>query len=567
MRPTARLCLPIHFGSAAEPLFGWFHAPRAPARGAGIVVCHPIGDDYVRAHRALRHLAERLQRAGFAVLRFDFGGTGDSAGDERGVERVRGWIGDVGRAVDELRARAGVDEVCVIGARLGATLAAVAAAERGDVAALALWSAYLDGRAYVDETTRLYKMHKLLEPRSFAAEPRDWQPGGAEALGFLLTPATVAALGGVDLRALPRPAPRVLVVGAGAASPQAALAERLSLVGAETTYERVPSDRFLIMVPHEASLPTAALEAIVGWVAARWPLRSARPLRKPAPATMRATNEAPLSFGDGGRLFGILTRAETPADERPAIVLLSAGTVHRIGPHRLYVMLARRWARLGFAVMRMDLSGIGDSLATAGASENLCYPDGAIAEVRTAMSALERGGVARRFILGGLCSGGDLTFQTALADARVVGALIMNPRTFCVHDLALVEREQRARDHLSSLRGRRPLRQILERETLGALLTNVRRLMRARSTRMIDDVPARLRELADRGVDTLLVKSDHDPGVEFVDRHFARQMRALDGLPRFRRVDLAGTDHTFTSLFAQELLATALGDHLARGWR
>ncbi len=567
MSSPARLCLPIHFGSADEPLFGWFHAPRAPARRAGVVVCNPIGDDYVRAHRALRHLAERLQRAGFAVLRFDFGGTGDSAGDERGVERVRGWIGDVGRAIDELRARAGVDEICVVGLRLGATLAAVAAAERGDVAALALWSAYLDGRSYVDETTRLHKMHKLLEPRSFAAEPRGWEPGGTEALGFLLTPPTVAALASVDLRALPRPAPRALVIAAGGATPQAALAERLSFVGAETTFERVPSDRFLIMVPHEASLPTAALDAIVGWIAERWPLRASRPLRKPAPPLPRATNEAPLSFGDGGRLFGILTRPETRASEKPAIVLLPAGTVHRIGPHRLYVTLARRWARLGFAVLRMDLSGIGDSLAAAGATENLCYPDSAMADARAAMSALERAGVARRFILAGLCSGGDLTFQTALHDARVVGALIMNPRTFCVNDLALVETEQRARDHLAMLRTQRPLRQLLRRETLGALVTNVRRLVRARSTRMIDDVPARLRELADRGVDTFLVKSDHDPGVEFVDRHFQRQMRALDGLPRFRRADFAGTDHTFTSLFAQELLTAALCDHLAHGWR
>jgi len=574
MSPLARLCLPIVFGSADDPLFGWFHAPRAPARRAGVVICNPIGDDYVRAHRALRHLAERLQRAGFAVLRFDFGGTGDSAGDERGPNRVRTWVGDVGRAIDELRARSGVEEVCVAGLRLGATLAAVAAAERGDVAAVVLWSAYLDGRSYVDETTRLHKMHKMLEPRSFAAEPPDWQPGGDEALGFLLTPATVAALAGIDLRELPRPAPRAIVIAAGGSAPQASLAERLSLLGVETTYERVPADRFLIMVPHEASLPTGAIDAIVGWIAEKWPLRVSRPLRKPAPPLPRASNEAPLSFGDGGRLFGILTRppaearaAERPAAERPAIVLLSAGTVHRIGPHRLYVTLARRWSRLGFAVLRMDLSGIGDSVAAGGATENLCYPDCAVADVQAAMSMLERAGVARRFILGGLCSGGDLTFQAALRDARVVGALIMNPRTFCVNDLALVETEKRARDHLAALRERHHLRQLLRGETLGALVTNVRRVLRGRSAGMIDDVPARLRELAERGVDTFLVKSEHDPGVEFVDRHFGRQMRALDGLPRFRRADLAGTDHTFTSLFAQELVAAALSDHLAHSWR
>ena len=53
-------------------LFGFFHPAVGVSRATGVVLCPPVGADLVRAHRALRHLAERLARAGFDVLRFDF---------------------------------------------------------------------------------------------------------------------------------------------------------------------------------------------------------------------------------------------------------------------------------------------------------------------------------------------------------------------------------------------------------------------------------------------------------------------------------------------------------------
>src|SRR4051812_12036371 len=109
IRPT-----PIHFGSAEARLFGWYHRPAQP-RATAVVICNPLGDDYVRAHRSLRHLAEALAAAGYPVLRFDFHGTGDSAGDERDPGRVEAWRRDVGAAVDELRARSGAAAISIVG--------------------------------------------------------------------------------------------------------------------------------------------------------------------------------------------------------------------------------------------------------------------------------------------------------------------------------------------------------------------------------------------------------------------------------------------------------------------
>lgn len=576
MTPASRPTMPFYFGSDDSPLFGWYHPPAGPARRAGVVVCNPIGDDYIRAHRALRHLAERLAEAGLPVVRFDFHGTGDSAGDERDHGRVGTWIADIGRAVDELRRRSGVTEVLLAGLRMGATLAATAAAERGDIDGVILWSPYRSGRAYVDETTRLHKMHKMLEPQSFAAEPRDWQPGGAEALGFLLTAETVADLEHIDLMTMGRPSRRALLVDAGNVASEEGIAAHLRATGVEVDYRHVPGHKFLITSPHLATLPEPVLDAVLAW--ARPKYADPMPLPPPVDCAPMATRffEEPVRFGRGGALFGILTRPpeELRDRERPALLLLSAGTVHRIGPHRFYVKLARRWARLGFHVLRVDLSGIGDSAAVADCPENLCYPKSAIADVQAAMDALGRILDVRRFVLMGLCSGGDLTFQTGLRDARVAGAVIINPRTFCVHDLELVENYKRARFYFDALLDRQRLRRLLRgdvalRQALGLVLSNIRRIWRHQRRLQspdgpINDVPSCLRTMADGGVDTLLVASEHDPGVEYVDRHFGRGMRALAGVTNFRRADFPGTDHTFTSLFAQEQVAAAISDHLTR---
>ena len=60
------------------------------------------------------------------------------------------------------------------------------------------------------------------------------------------------------------------------------------------------------------------------------------------------------------------------------------------------------------------------------------------------------GSASRALHIAGLCSGGDIAFQLGLKDPRVAGVVMMNPRTFCVHDLALVEAYKGARYYQES---------------------------------------------------------------------------------------------------------------------
>jgi alpha-beta hydrolase superfamily lysophospholipase len=516
---------PIYFGAEGRPLFGFYHPPReGPWRGVGVVLCPPIGTDRTRSDRAYRHLAERLAEAGFACLRFDLFGTGDSGGDESAPGLLQSWLDDVGLAIQELRARSGAQKVSLVGLRLGATLAMLYAAERGPVDSLVLWSPYVSGSGFVSEATKLHKLYLRIEPSLAGATPT--QLDGEEALGMLLPRALVDDLSKIDLLvARRRPARRTLFIDGGNVQWRDALMARLRELGAEPELRSHPGHKFLITVSHRATVPDEILQSIVGWLAATYP-ESLAPRPVPARASGPApSGERPLRLGADSQLFGILTPADPSKARagRPPILVLNAGVVNRSGVHRMTVRMARRWASLGFDVLRVDLSGIGDSPAAPGAADSVTYPARAFEDIAEAIRALG----APRVIVAGHCSGGDYAFQVGARDPHVAGAFILNPRTFCVLELSAVE------------------------GGAGAPVTET-----------VEDVPRTLRAMAERGVDTFLLVSPHDPGVAYVDAHAAQSMRALDGVSGFRRIDVPTTDHAFTPVDAQGRVSDVLTEHL-----
>jgi pimeloyl-ACP methyl ester carboxylesterase len=147
--------------------------------------------------------------------------------------------------------------------------------------------------------------------------------------------------------------------------------------------------------------------------------------------------ERTVTFGQGQSLLGIETRAvEQPGPtagaqpSRPAVVLLNAGVVHRVGPHRLTVNLARRFARAGYHTFRFDLTGIGDSRARRGTSKDAPYETVVVEDIRAAMDHMQKATGADRFILGGLCSGADNSLRVALVDPRVAAIALLDPYAY-----------------------------------------------------------------------------------------------------------------------------------------
>ena len=120
---------PFYFGNSEQPLYGVSHSPTGnDFRHSAILICNSIAHEYIRSHRALKQLADRLAEMGYYVLRFDYMGVGDSSGDFDKTS-LSDWQDNIKLASEELKAISGQDRVTVIGLRMGATLALLSSAQ------------------------------------------------------------------------------------------------------------------------------------------------------------------------------------------------------------------------------------------------------------------------------------------------------------------------------------------------------------------------------------------------------------------------------------------------------
>jgi pimeloyl-ACP methyl ester carboxylesterase len=138
-----------------------------------------------------------------------------------------------------------------------------------------------------------------------------------------------------------------------------------------------------------------------------------------------------MSFGSERHLIGTVTipaaAAGRAAAPTPGFVIINAGVIHRVGPHRWHVKLARHMAGLGYPTIRFDPSGQGDSRVPSDAAP---FRDQAVRDVREAMDQLTETTGVKRFIVGGICSGAESGFDTALSDSRVVGLWMLDGFAF-----------------------------------------------------------------------------------------------------------------------------------------
>ncbi len=201
---------PFTFGASDEPLFGLYQGPAGRARAQGIVLCHPMGHEYIPAYDAMKELARFLTQAGFHVLRFDYYGSGDSAG-ETGDGGIEAWTANVEAAIEELKATAQVKKVSLLGLRLGATLALFAARRRKDVDSVVIWEPIVRGKAYLDELQALRDAYiARILPRPTTAL-RLGVP--LDVLGFPISDALRMEIEAVDLEELREVPRRALLVG------------------------------------------------------------------------------------------------------------------------------------------------------------------------------------------------------------------------------------------------------------------------------------------------------------------------------------------------------------------
>jgi uncharacterized protein len=183
------------FGPESRQLFGIHHPPLGPERREGVVLCYPLAQEYERAHWPFRKLTGQLTRAGLHVFRFDYFGTGDSAGAlEEGT--LAQWHSDIRAAVQELRDLSGVRQVSLCGLRIGGALALQAAAGLHGIAGVILWEPVVRGADHLEELRALDE-----DRRRWSRQPAPKHSG--ELLGYPLTQGLSGEVESLDLLAAP----------------------------------------------------------------------------------------------------------------------------------------------------------------------------------------------------------------------------------------------------------------------------------------------------------------------------------------------------------------------------
>jgi pimeloyl-ACP methyl ester carboxylesterase len=370
---------------------------------------------------------------------------------------------------------------------------------------------------------------------------------------------------------------------------EARLVEHWKAQGTDLTLGPVTRYARLLGDPYDTVVPDATLDEIGEWLSAAYPEKRQQPKANTASSDITLGGRAgthpfrdiPVLFGEAQRTFGILTKPDSPAQRsHPAVFFLNVGANHHIGPHRLWVDLARELAALDYAAFRFDAPGLGDSLVTPG-RENRIYSDDFVRDVRRAMDVLgERYGIDR-FVLVGLCSGAYLSFRTAIEDPRVAGQVLFNTHTFAWKEGDPVKPTLSRRYYAESLADRRVWVRVLRGEVNFRFIANVFLTgLRKEATTRLQPLRARLRgepeppsvrsefeKLSARGVESLLVFSTIDGGLDMLASHFGQGARKMRRYPSFAIEIVDGVDHVFTQVASQRILSGILTKYMTSRFR
>ena len=253
---------PVYFGPDSS-LYGCYNLATDFRHAPAVLICQPTGHEYERCHRAMRQLAVQSAKKGISAMRFDYFATGDSAGNCDEISLSRMCL-DIRQAIRHCCDKTGVEQLTVVGVRLGATLAARLASTCSEIESLVLYAPVFDGEMLLAEWQRDQDAFYA----GFSIQLKKPEPG--EILGFPVTENFQKELAQKFTPEAPGPAlRRVLTFIDKADSDSAALNDWLGKCknqGIEATVEVVDNIAIWRREPMEAIVPVKTIRRIVRWI-------------------------------------------------------------------------------------------------------------------------------------------------------------------------------------------------------------------------------------------------------------------------------------------------------------
>jgi pimeloyl-ACP methyl ester carboxylesterase len=592
----------VYLQGAYEPFLSVFHAgaPRAAGAAAGAqcgaIICPPFGWEEMSSFRARRAWAQALAARGVATVRLDLPGTGDSGGYPADADRLDAWTDALSVASSWLRHETGCPRVVAICIGVGGLLAYSAAAAGAAIDDFVFWGTPARGRTFIREASVFGRMEVAQQAKGEGAGQRDeLPPDWLAAGGYVISAQTREALEALDVDAHALPASarrRALLLDRDSMRVDERLRAALERQG--VAVETMSGEGFgkMMVEPQFARTPTEVIERTNDWVLAPQSQPEPEPEPEPGPGPELAAREqspqpsaeARVLAPDGtplresfftipnpsGTMFAVLSE---PLDERVELAaLFIGGTGHRIGPNRMWVEAARRWAARGVPTVRLDVTGTGDAEGSLAEDVPGLYTGDYVEQIDLALRALSERGLPRRVIVVGLCASCYWAIQVAARPGHEVLAFMLNPTRFVWDERLFTEHMTRhylggltqASNWRRVLRGEASLagaRKVLSRRLLSAVEVVREHNSKAAHGTAVDEM---LDGLRDRGLPALMVFT----GRESLADEFEREGRPqrMERWPNVTIEQVPGRDglHTLKPIWLQRRVHELLDKGLER---
>ncbi len=257
-------------------------------------------------------------------------------------------------------------------------------------------------------------------------------------------------------------------------------------------------------------------------------------------------SERLIQFGSDGALNGVI-RSAAHADHAQGVLLFNAGVIHRIGPHRLNVKIAKA---LPAPSLRFDLSGQGES-EPAGAG--LGYEQQAVADIADAIDVMQAECGISDIAIVGICSGADHAMRAALSDERIGALVLVDPYAYPNSAAARADFIARAADPDRWLRKLGSIKTRSD-ETEAANEISAEPLDQGRPVAQKEKFAADLTALTSRGVRIQIIYSGLVRRYVSKPAHFFQTFADCGFESTIDVATMPFADHTFTALAAQDAL-------------
>ena len=575
---------PLFIGESHETLYGVLHQNQSNNRFSNtvLIICPPVGIDYMNSHRSLRHLADEIAQMGTPCLRLDYLGTGNSADGLR-TDDISNFLNSIQKAYQFIQNDLKVKQIALLGFRFGATLAALAS-EKLDIEYLILWSGIYQGRSLLREIRLLQKMSTIVDTKSETIDAGGWE----------INKLTQDAIHNININKIVPRTNNILILTADKSSKHKKLINSWESESKDITLCEAAGVAEMLVDAHDTVVPKQAIHEIKNWIRPSLTDHNFHVTPKTS-AQLECidvlTNESfkvkqSLHFFHNkiDQFYIKTTHTQNIEKTLPLVILLNSGSNHHVGPHRLYVTISRMLSREGFTCIMLDLPGLGESISQDNQAENLCYMANPTESIK---ACIEHAGTSENgVVLMGLCSGAYHAFLGAieLDNPPIVESILINPDTFYWEQgMVLVDSPtQHYHDwveRLQSIKNKDKWKKLFSGQVkiLPILISILERAKTVIATRLnllkglmessleneiTTNITNSLLKIRNKHIHITIIFAANEPGIKLLMDNSSRTVNKLQNQKELKIIYIENADHTFSKSIPRQRFFKHLHQHL-----